>query len=156
MSPNSRRVASISLRAHSTRQFAYGTLTTPRKKYVLPFRSLPDIMQMTCFNKHSMNIADLIWSDNSSEVLSAAYDQTCKVWELDGSKMTESYDLEGSAKSVCWHHSSKNRVFFIWCLTGVKDSIFCYASSRGVIGVIDRKKGGVIMRIPNDQVLTSM
>jgi COMPASS component SWD3 len=43
---------------------------------------------------HSLSVVDLCWNQKS-EILSASYDQTCKIWDTEQSKLVDSYDCDG-------------------------------------------------------------
>ena len=50
--------------------------------------------------KHTVNISDLCWSHDSTELLSGGYDQTCKLWEVESGRLIDSFDCEGFVQCV--------------------------------------------------------
>jgi COMPASS component SWD3 len=65
------------------------------------------LFQTDCLKKHTLNVSDLCWSSDSAELLSGAYDQTCKTWDVEGGRMIESYDVEGFVQCVMFNPSGK-------------------------------------------------
>lgn len=61
--------------------------------------------------KHSLNVSDLSWFSDSSQLLSGAYDQTCKVWDTETGKLVESYASEGFVQCVMFNPQGINHVF---------------------------------------------
>ncbi|KAJ3109638.1 hypothetical protein HDU97_003065 [Phlyctochytrium planicorne] len=80
------------------------------------------------FKKHNLNISDLCWSNNSTELLSGGYDQNCVLWDVEMGKYIESYEAEGFVQCVMMNPCD-NKIFF-------------YGTSRNVLGMVDRRKPG--------------
>ena len=50
--------------------------------------------------KHTMNVTDICWSNDSSKLLSGSFDQTCKLWDIESGKMINSFDYHGFVQCV--------------------------------------------------------
>jgi COMPASS component SWD3 len=58
---------------------------------------------VACFRKHTLNVTDLAWTSDSTEVLSGSYDKTCKIWQLGSDKLKASYDCNGFVQTVMFN-----------------------------------------------------
>ena len=58
---------------------------------------------MHVLKQHALNVSDLSWSQDSSVLVSGAYDQTCKTWDVEGGKMIESYQNLGFVQCVMFN-----------------------------------------------------
>ncbi|KAI8800555.1 WD40-repeat-containing domain protein, partial [Cladochytrium replicatum] len=96
--------------------------------------------EIHCFKKHTLNVSDLGWTADSTELLSGAYDQTCKIWDVESGKLMESYDCDGFVQSIMSYQRDKN--------------IFFHGTSRNVLAMIDRRNADVIFR--NDAMINSL
>ena len=63
--------------------------------------------ELQIMSRHSLNISDIDWSLDSTEILSGSYDQTAKIWDMEGGKLKASYDLEGFVQCVSFNPKSK-------------------------------------------------
>ena len=87
------------------------------------------------FSRHTLNVSDVQWSFDSTELLSgyhslffyfikvekvfkighvSSYDQTCKIWELETGKLSDSFDLEGFVLCSSFCPNSKPKSLFIF------------------------------------------
>ncbi|KAI8612874.1 WD40-repeat-containing domain protein [Chytriomyces sp. MP71] len=82
--------------------------------------------EVAVLKRHTLNVSDVCWSEDSSQLLSGAYDQTCKTWDVENSKFLESFDCDGFVQSVMFNPSDKNQ--------------FYYGTTRCILGLTDRRK----------------
>ncbi|ORY42729.1 WD40 repeat-like protein [Rhizoclosmatium globosum] len=92
--------------------------------------------------RHSLNISDLCWSEDSTLLLSGAYDQTCKTWDIENSKFLESFDCDGFVQCVQFNPIDKNQ--------------FYYGTTRNVLGMTDRRTASNAITIHNDGMINSV
>lgn len=76
-------------------------------------------------SRHSLNISDLSWNSKSDLLLSASYDQTCKLWNLEqGGNLVGNYDADGFVQ--CVEFSSNDQIFY-------------NGTSRNILGMYDTR-----------------
>ena len=56
-----------------------------------------------CLKGHKLNVSDVCWSNDSSSIISGAYDQTCKLWDIETSRYTHSFENEGFVQCVMFN-----------------------------------------------------
>ncbi|ORY51198.1 WD40 repeat-like protein, partial [Neocallimastix californiae] len=61
--------------------------------------------------KHTMNVTDLCWSNDSIKLISGSFDQTCKLWDIETGKMINSFDYQGFVQCVKYN-PKENNIFF--------------------------------------------
>jgi len=61
--------------------------------------------------KHTMNVTDLCWSQDSLKLVSGSFDQTCKLWDIENGKMINSFDYQGFVQCVKYNPKDDN-IFF--------------------------------------------
>ncbi|KAI9146104.1 WD40-repeat-containing domain protein [Paraphysoderma sedebokerense] len=98
--------------------------------------------ELNALKRHTLNVSDLCWSNDSSEILSGGYDQTCKTWDVESGKMTGSFESEGFVQCVMYNPQDNN--------------IFFNGTSRKVLGLVDRRKPDYAMIIRNDAMVNSL
>jgi COMPASS component SWD3 len=91
---------------------------------------------------HTLNLSDLAWTPDSSMLLSGAYDETCKTWDVETGKLSSSYDTEGLVQCVGWDF--------------VDSSIFYYGTSRKVLAMVDIRAEGNASVIRNDTMINTL
>jgi COMPASS component SWD3 len=91
---------------------------------------------------HSSSVADVCWSSDSLQLLSGSFDQTCKVWGADQSKLLESYEVEGFVQAVMFDPSDAN--------------LFYCGTSRKMLYEVDRRRGAPSVSIKNDSMINSL
>lgn len=126
-----------------------------------------------------MNISDLCWTNDSSSVLSASYDQTVKTWDINTSKLVSSFDVTGFALSVKIDPSSMfynvlifvfyffSYLFFlcsyyVYLIFSKKlflfylDNYISYVgTSRNFIYKIDRRQSEVVAKFANNDAMVN-
>lgn len=75
-------------------------------------------------------------------LLSGAYDETCKTWDVESGKLSSSYDAEGLVQCVGWDFVDSN--------------IFYYGTSRKVLAMIDIRSEGNASVIRNDAMINTL
>ncbi|KAI7861853.1 WD40-repeat-containing domain protein [Spinellus fusiger] len=76
-------------------------------------------------------------------LLSGAYDETCKTWDVEAGKMAGSYDTEGFVQCVGWDFVDAN--------------LFYYGTSRKVLGMVDvRMSEQTPVVIRNDAMVNTL
>ncbi|KAI9209632.1 WD40-repeat-containing domain protein [Polychytrium aggregatum] len=98
--------------------------------------------EMHCFKKHTLNISDLCWSTDSTELLSGGYDQTCNIWDLENGKLADSFETDGFVQCVMFNPQDQN--------------IFFNGTSRNILGMVDRRKPGEALSIKNSAMINSI
>ena len=58
--------------------------------------------------KHTMNVTDLCWSNDSIKLISGSFDQTCKLWDIETGKMINSFDYQGFVQCVKYNPKGSN------------------------------------------------
>ncbi|KAI8835344.1 quinon protein alcohol dehydrogenase-like superfamily [Chytridium lagenaria] len=91
--------------------------------------------------RHNLNISDLCWSNNSTELLSGGYDQNCVIWDVEAGKHVEAYETEGFVQCVMMNPSD-NKLFF-------------YGTSRNVLGMVDRRKSQDVTTVFRNEAMVN-
>lgn len=114
-----------------------------------PF-SVPN-KELQTFVGHSLNISDIDWILDSTEIVSGSYDQTAAIWDVEGGKMKASFGLEGFVQCVAFNPKSKN------CCIYVKDcDTFIAGTSRNLLYVVDKRDSSISLSIKNSSMINSM
>jgi len=125
---------------------------------------------------HGLNISDLAWGYDSSLLLSAAYDKTCKLWDVGSGRLLDSFEGEGFVQCVRfhpqgkWHHytmvryngghrdASDSSVTHI--LHIIDNNIFFSGTTRNLLTMMDTRRdnstSGSPVVIKNDAMINSM
>ncbi|KAJ3005840.1 UNVERIFIED_CONTAM: hypothetical protein HDU68_004383, partial [Siphonaria sp. JEL0065] len=98
--------------------------------------------EISILKRHTLNISDLCWSEDSSLLLSGGYDQTCKTWDIENGKFLESFDCDGFVQCVMFNPTDKNQ--------------FYYGTTRNILGMMDRRKPENAISIHNDGMINSV
>ncbi|KAI9343244.1 WD40-repeat-containing domain protein [Obelidium mucronatum] len=98
--------------------------------------------ELSILKRHTLNISDLCWSEDSSLLLSGGYDQTCKTWDVENGKFLESFDCDGFVQCVMFNPADKNQFYF--------------GTTRNVLGMTDRRKPESAISIHNDGMINSV
>lgn len=61
--------------------------------------------------KHTLNVTDVCWSNDSSKLISGSFDQTCKLWDIESGKMLNSFEYQGFVQCVKYNPKDNN-IFF--------------------------------------------
>lgn len=57
-------------------------------------------------------------------LLSGAYDETCKTWDVDSGKLCSSYDTEGLVQCVAWDFVGQYKPMFLCLYVCVEKYVF--------------------------------
>lgn len=82
-----------------------------------------NLKELFVFKRHLLSVSEVCWSRDCKDLLSAGFDQSCKLWDIDSGKLVASFECEGFLQSV--QFSDKN--------------IFAVCSTRKQIAVFDRR-----------------
>jgi len=92
--------------------------------------------------KHTMNVTDICWSNDSSKLLSGSFDQTCKLWDIESGKMINSFDYHGFVQCVKYNPKDNN--------------IFLCGTTKKMIVLKDTRKPTESFVIENNSMINSM
>ncbi|KAF9425460.1 hypothetical protein BGZ94_007514 [Podila epigama] len=103
---------------------------------------------------HGLNISDLAWGYDSSLLLSAAYDKTCKLWDVQSGKLLDSFEGEGFVQK----ESSVSPSTLTFKNDAMINSIYVYhdgltvisGDSSGYLKTWDVRTGKVLQSILNE------
>ncbi|KAI8836990.1 WD40-repeat-containing domain protein [Chytriomyces cf. hyalinus JEL632] len=98
--------------------------------------------EVSILKRHTLNISDVCWSEDSTQLLSGAYDQTCKTWDIENGKYMDSYDCDGFVQCVMFNPIDKSQ--------------FYYGTTRNVLGLMDRRKPENALILRNDAMINSI
>jgi len=92
--------------------------------------------------KHTMNVTDLCWSNDSLKLISGSFDQTCKLWDLESGKMINSFDFQGFVQCVKYNPKDNN--------------IFLCGTTKKMIIMKDIRKPNDSFVIENNSMINSI
>jgi COMPASS component SWD3 len=74
--------------------------------------------EILCFAEHQLNVSDLAWTSDSSELLSGAYDHTVKLWDIQKGKNVETYSTTGFVQTVQYNPAGLYyiNIYLLTCL----------------------------------------
>lgn len=63
--------------------------------------------QIASLTQHQQLVIDVSWSDDSSKLVSASYDHTVKLWDVEKAEQITSYNIEGLVQCVSMKSTGK-------------------------------------------------
>jgi WD40 repeat protein len=67
--------------------------------------------EWACLEGHDMNVADVVWSNQGSNLVSGSFDKSVRVWDVQRARSTELFELDALVLSVATHDSMPNCIF---------------------------------------------
>jgi COMPASS component SWD3 len=67
--------------------------------------------EVACLAEHQLNISDLAWASDSSELLSAGFDSVAKLWDVNKAESIRTFAATGFLQAVQFNPTDKNLVF---------------------------------------------
>eukprot|EP01114_Cavostelium_apophysatum_P020950 TRINITY_DN7171_c0_g1_i1.p1 TRINITY_DN7171_c0_g1~~TRINITY_DN7171_c0_g1_i1.p1 ORF type:complete len:525 (-),score=115.98 TRINITY_DN7171_c0_g1_i1:236-1810(-) len=98
--------------------------------------------EMLCLQEHSLNVSDLSWSNDSSELLSGGYDQKVKAWDINKGKLISSHSISGFVQAVSFNPTDNN--------------LFFTGSTHKQMILTDRRKPEAAVLFDNDSMVNTL
>ena len=119
------------------------------------------MQKVSRMDAHQINVSDVAWSEDSSEILSGGFDHFGRVWDVNTSKMIHSYEMQAFVQTVAFHpignfiddaklgfNKKKKKI-------AAKHGYFIAGSQRAICFVDRRKEGNAIL-FQNDAIVNTL
>ena len=110
-----------------------------------------------------MNVSDIDWSSDSSELVSSSYDMTCKVWDVATGKLSLDIEAEGFVQCVMFNPEGsvgnmiEEKVIFCSIIKYLLDSnLLFHGTSRNLLTLRDKRQSSNSLVITNDAMINSI
>jgi len=98
--------------------------------------------EVMCLAEHQNIVMDLSWSEDSSALLSGAYDHTARLWDTHAAKLSATFETKGFVQSVMFNPVDDN---MLWLGTTAK-----------LIQMFDRRQPQPVISLYNDALVNSI
>jgi COMPASS component SWD3 len=98
------------------------------------------IKEVQILKKHLSSVSEVCWSPDSTELLSASFDHSCKTWDVEAGKLLESFDCDGFVQGVQFVPNAEANTF----ICGTSRSLLCMFDRRDDKATKTMKNNGMI------------
>jgi COMPASS component SWD3 len=98
--------------------------------------------EVACLAEHQLNVSDLAWSSDSTELMSVGFDSAAKLWDVNKAECVRTFTATGFLQAVQFSPADKNLVF----LSGTSKEIL----------VFDKRQNHPILTFTNDAMINTI
>ncbi|CCI41816.1 unnamed protein product [Albugo candida] len=98
--------------------------------------------QIASLTQHQQLVIDVSWSDDSSKLVSASYDHTVKLWDVEKAEQITSYNIEGLVQCVS--------------MKSTDDGHFLCGTSKNTIHECDTRSDNITRAWKNDAMINTI